>query len=548
MIGAAQPVALDGPQLGNVFRLSDGIVRVAGTASASGQRYTVWSYAPRPEPAQLARVEAAYPATLDRFLDLGRTRVEPFGAAGRDARVDALFDDERYVALWPYEQLWDEARRLRAGARTPYGAVVAIETWLRTTGGFAYDESPPATRRPAAARALRRRGQGGYCQHFAGAMALMLRFLGIPARVAAGFTSGKPEDGGWTVTDHNAHAWVEVWFPDYGWLAFDPTPGRGTLAARTAPPRRLQCRRRRRPGVRARRSRRERRRRQRARPARPAEGAAGGAERRPRRSAVATATAGRRALWALLLVALAAGVGIGAAKLVRRRAALPDAGSAPARSGRAARARRLPGRPGRRRQPERDARRSCTSSCGPSSAPTGRAFAAALAEARFGPAAGARRGGEPCTSRAPRAAPLDPPPPRPAGAAARSRRAPVAADVIPPAVVMAAGLGTRLRPLTERYAKPVLPIDGKPVIAQLLRELAAAGCRRVTVVVGHLGEQVPRLLGDGSGFGVELRYVTQPQPDGSADAVRRAGEEPPYLVAAADTVFPPGSVAAVVAG
>lgn len=120
--------------------------------------------------------------------------------------------------------------------------------------------------------------------------------------------------------------------------------------------------------------------------------------------------------------------------------------------------------------------------------------------------------------------------------------------MIPHAVVMAAGLGTRLRPLTERYAKPVLPIDGKPVVAQVLRELAAAGCRRVTVVVGHLGEQVPALLGDGSAFGVELRYVTQPQQDGSADAVRRAAEEPPYLVAGADTVFQPGSVATVAAG
>jgi CTP:molybdopterin cytidylyltransferase MocA len=108
---------------------------------------------------------------------------------------------------------------------------------------------------------------------------------------------------------------------------------------------------------------------------------------------------------------------------------------------------------------------------------------------------------------------------------------------------MAAGLGTRLRPLTERYAKAVLPVDGKPVIAQLLRDLAAAGCPRVTVVIGHLGEQVQRLLGDGSGFGVVLRYARQPQADGSADAVRRAGEEPPYLVVAADTVFPAGAIA-----
>ena len=112
-----------------------------------------------------------------------------------------------------------------------------------------------------------------------------------------------------------------------------------------------------------------------------------------------------------------------------------------------------------------------------------------------------------------------------------------------PAVVMAAGLGTRLRPLTERYAKAVLPVDGRPVVAQLLRELAAAGCPRVTVVIGHLGEQVQRLLGDGSAFGLALRYVRQPQPDGSADAVKRAEEEPPYLVLAADTVFPAGAIA-----
>jgi hypothetical protein len=76
------------------------------------------------------------------------------------------------------------------------------------------------------------RGKEGYCQHFAGAMALMLRMLGIPARVAAGFTSGSYDDDNgprWTVTDHDAHAWVEVWFDGWGWLPFDPTPGRGQL-------------------------------------------------------------------------------------------------------------------------------------------------------------------------------------------------------------------------------------------------------------------------------------------------------------------------------
>ena len=62
-------------------------------------------------------------------------------------------------------------------------------------------------------------------------MALMLRYLGIPARVGAGFTSGSydADNRRWKVTDHDAHTWVEVWFRGYGWLPFDPTPGRGDL-------------------------------------------------------------------------------------------------------------------------------------------------------------------------------------------------------------------------------------------------------------------------------------------------------------------------------
>lgn len=110
---------------------------------------------------------------------------------------------------------------------------------------------------------------------------------------------------------------------------------------------------------------------------------------------------------------------------------------------------------------------------------------------------------------------------------------------------MAAGLGTRLRPLTERWPKPVLPIDGRPVIATLLRELAAAGCERVWVVTGHLAEQVEMLVGDGAAFGVAVRFVRQPGVLGSADAVRRAlyaGAQVPAVVSAADTVFGHGDV------
>jgi NDP-sugar pyrophosphorylase family protein len=110
---------------------------------------------------------------------------------------------------------------------------------------------------------------------------------------------------------------------------------------------------------------------------------------------------------------------------------------------------------------------------------------------------------------------------------------------------MAAGEGRRMRPPSERWPKPVLPIDGRPVIASLMRELATSNLTNVTVVTGHLAEQVEELLGDGSAFGVELRYVRQPRPDGSADAVRHAveaGVRPPFLVSAADTLFTRGDV------
>jgi glucose-1-phosphate thymidylyltransferase len=107
------------------------------------------------------------------------------------------------------------------------------------------------------------------------------------------------------------------------------------------------------------------------------------------------------------------------------------------------------------------------------------------------------------------------------------------------AVVMAAGEGRRLRPLTDRYPKAVLPIDGMPVVATLLRELEAAGVGRVTIVIGHLPERVEALL---AGFDHGIRFVRQPEPLGSADAVRRAGLNPPYLVVGADTLFTTGDI------
>jgi NDP-sugar pyrophosphorylase family protein len=118
------------------------------------------------------------------------------------------------------------------------------------------------------------------------------------------------------------------------------------------------------------------------------------------------------------------------------------------------------------------------------------------------------------------------------------------------AVVLAAGEGRRMRPLTDRWPKALLPIDGRPVLATLLRELSAAGLSRATVVVGHLGEQVDRFLAAGCGFGLEVELARQLRPFGSADALEaalRSGARAPLLVTAADTVFRQGDLAAVAA-
>lgn len=119
--------------------------------------------------------------------------------------------------------------------------------------------------------------------------------------------------------------------------------------------------------------------------------------------------------------------------------------------------------------------------------------------------------------------------------------------MIADAIVMAAGEGSRLRPLTDRWPKPVLPIDGRPAVATLLHELAAAGVVRATVVTGHLAEQVERLVGEPGAFPLEVRFARQPVRDGSAGAAvcaLRAGALVPTLVCGADTVFRPGDIAA----
>jgi transglutaminase-like putative cysteine protease len=227
LVGASIPVAynISEPAVSrgdSVVTVVDGLQR--------DQRYTIWSYAPRPTPAQLVRVPAAYPRALTRAgreLELDRrVTAPPFSALGREQRMFELLTGR----LQPYAELYDRARAVAGETRSPYAAAVALERWFRVTGAFTYSEQPGTTPGLPPLVGFVVESRSGYCQHFAGAMALMLRLLGVPARVAAGFVPGHYHDGTWTVTDHDAHTWVEAWFPQYGWLAFDPTPGRGRLS------------------------------------------------------------------------------------------------------------------------------------------------------------------------------------------------------------------------------------------------------------------------------------------------------------------------------
>ncbi|MDX6442490.1 MAG: protein-glutamine gamma-glutamyltransferase [Gaiellaceae bacterium] len=228
LVGASVPLkydAGDAPLVENVpgiAQLPSGLTR--------GFRYSVWSEAPQPTAAQLADSKPIYPVELvepGTFLDVGRgITAAPFGQP-RIVRPEL----ERYAPL-------ERAAESVAGkARTPYAAAAALVSWFRTKGGFVYTDRPPSSGPTAPLVDFVTRTRAGYCQHYAGAMALMLRYLGVPARVAVGFSSGvyDSKTAVWRVTDHDAHAWVEVWFRGYGWLPFDPTPaarpGRGQLSA-----------------------------------------------------------------------------------------------------------------------------------------------------------------------------------------------------------------------------------------------------------------------------------------------------------------------------
>ncbi|HRF98953.1 MAG TPA: transglutaminase-like domain-containing protein, partial [Aggregatilineales bacterium] len=119
---------------------------------------------------------------------------------------------------------------LEAGATTPYDQAKAIEQYLRDN--ITYNESiptPPSNQDPVDWVLFDYKE--GYCNYYASAMIVMLRSIGIPARMAAGFAQGNFDvaQNAFVVTERDAHTWVEVYFPAYGWIEFEPTSAQAPL-------------------------------------------------------------------------------------------------------------------------------------------------------------------------------------------------------------------------------------------------------------------------------------------------------------------------------
>ncbi len=123
------------------------------------------------------------------------------------------------------------AREITAGAATPAAQALALQDHLRT---FEYSLEARAGHSENALEDFLFVSKVGYCEQFAGAFAAMARSIGLPARVAVGFTPGDedPENPGlYTVRGEYAHAWPEVFIAGAGWVAYEPTPGRGMPSA-----------------------------------------------------------------------------------------------------------------------------------------------------------------------------------------------------------------------------------------------------------------------------------------------------------------------------
>jgi transglutaminase-like putative cysteine protease len=136
----------------------------------------------------------------------------------------------RYTRLPAIPQrVRDLAAELTAGSENPYDKARAIETYLRTLP-YSLDIAPPPPDRDGVDYFLFD-VKAGYCDYYASAMAVMSRSVGVPARVVTGYATGSRDsiEEPFVVRDSNAHSWVEVYFPTYGWVEFEPSSYRPVI-------------------------------------------------------------------------------------------------------------------------------------------------------------------------------------------------------------------------------------------------------------------------------------------------------------------------------
>lgn len=193
---AYQPVSVSGPSYVAYDPASSSIIDPRG--AKAGLTYKVWSELPALKPNELstATVDTSDPA-LEPYLEL---------PSSVPSSVISL------------------AKRIVAGARTPYAKALALQNYFRQN--FTYSLSVPASSSDDAMVAFLR-ARKGYCQQFAGTFAVMARAVGLPSRVAVGFTFGQKQGNTYVVRALDAHAWPEVLMGRFGWVPFEPTPGRG---------------------------------------------------------------------------------------------------------------------------------------------------------------------------------------------------------------------------------------------------------------------------------------------------------------------------------
>ncbi|MEV4162914.1 transglutaminase TgpA family protein [Nonomuraea dietziae] len=201
-------------------------------------------FLPLPYPPQLVRAEGDWRADVDSLMvfssgDLASglqyqvVSTEPEPTADQlDASSERPEIDPRYVQLPELPtRIRELATEVVADSPTKYEAAVKLQQFFTRTGGFTYSLETQGHDTEALTDFLIQ-SRTGYCEQFASAMAVLARSIGIPARVAIGYTGGTKIESRWEVRTHDSHAWPELYFEGVGWLAFEPTPagsaGQGT--------------------------------------------------------------------------------------------------------------------------------------------------------------------------------------------------------------------------------------------------------------------------------------------------------------------------------